>query len=146
MEIWKKNLVIIWICQFVAMIGMSAIVPFLPLFVRELGVTSLEETAYWSGLVFAGPFFISFFLIPIWGNLGDRYGRKIMTVRAVFGLAVAQALVAANTPKEKTGYALGLLQSATAAGTVLGPLLGGLISELFGFRSVFFIVAGFVII
>ena len=158
------------------MIGMSAIVPFLPLFVRELGVTSLEETAYWSGLVFAGPFFISFFLIPIWGNLGDRYGRKIMTVRAVFGLAVAQvlvgvsqnvtqlflarlvqgllrgflpaamALVAANTPKEKTGYALGLLQSATAAGTVLGPLLGGLISDLFGFRSVFFIVAGLLII
>jgi len=176
MDSWKRNLIIIWICQFVAMIGMSAIVPFLPLFVRELGVTSLEETAYWSGLVFAGPFFISFFLIPIWGNLGDRYGRKIMTVRAVFGLAVAQvlvgvsqnvtqlflarlvqgllsgflpaamALVAANTPKEKTGYALGLLQSATAAGTVLGPLLGGLISDLFGFRSVFFIVAGLLII
>ena len=176
MESWKKNLVIVWICQFVAMIGMSAIVPFLPLFVRELGVTSLEETAYWSGLVFAGPFFISFFLIPIWGNLGDRYGRKIMTVRAVLGLAIAQvlvglsqnvtqlflarlvqgllsgflpaamALVAANTPKEKTGYALGLLQSATAAGTVLGPLLGGLISDLFGFRSVFFIVAGLLII
>ena len=176
MDSWKRNLIIIWICQFVAMIGMSAIVPFLPLFVRELGVTSLEETAYWSGLVFAGPFFISFFLIPIWGNLGDRYGRKIMTVRAVLGLAIAQvlvgvsqnvtqlflarlvqgllsgflpaamALVAANTPKEKTGYALGLLQSATAAGTVLGPLLGGLISDLFGFRSVFFIVAGLLII
>src|SRR4030066_171956 len=93
MDSWKRNLIIVWICQFVAMIGMSAIVPFLPLFVRELGVTSLEKTAYWSGLVFAGPFFISFFLIPIWGNLGDRYGRKIMTVRAVFGLAVAQVLV-----------------------------------------------------
>jgi len=176
MNSWKRNLIIIWICQFVAMIGMSAIVPFLPLFVRELGVTSLEETAYWSGLVFAGPFFISFFLTPIWGNLGDKYGRKIMTVRAVLGLAIAQvlvglsqnvtqlflarlvqgllsgflpaamALVAANTPKEKTGYALGLLQSATAAGTVLGPLLGGLISDIFGFRSVFFTVAGLLII
>lgn len=176
MHSWKRNLIIIWICQFVAMIGMSAIVPFLPLFVRELGVYSLKETAYWSGLVFAGPFFISFFLTPIWGNLGDKYGRKIMTVRAVMGLAIAQvlvglsqnitqlflarlvqgllsgflpaamALVAANTPKEKTGYALGLLQSATAAGTVLGPLLGGLISDIFGFRSVFFIVAGLLIV
>lgn len=154
------------------MVGMSAIVPFLPLFVRELGVTSLEETAYWSGLVFAGPFFISFFLTPVWGNLGDRYGRKIMTVRALLGLAIAQvlvgfsqnvtqlflarllqgllsgflpaamALIAANTPKDKTGYALGLLQSSTAAGTVLGPLLGGLLSDTLGFRSVFFIVAG----
>ena len=152
MDIWKRNLIIIWICQFIAMIGMSAIVPFLPLFVRELGVTSLEETAYWSGLVFAGPFFISFFLTPIWGNLGDKYGRKMMTVRAVLGLAIAQvlvglsqdvtqlflarlvqgllsgflpaamALVAANTPKEKTGYALGLLQSATAGGTVIRSL------------------------
>ncbi len=172
---WKRNLIIVWICQFVAMIGMSAIVPFLPLFVRDLGVRSLEETAYWSGLVFAGPFFISFFLTPVWGNLGDKYGRKMMTVRAVLGLAIAQvlvgfsqnvtqlflarlvqgllsgflpaamALVAANTPKEKTGYALGLLQSATAAGTVLGPLLGGLVSDLLGFRSVFFIVAGLLV-
>ena len=176
MDSWKKNLIVIWICQFVAMIGMSAIVPFLPLFVRELGVTNLEETAYWSGLVFAGPFFISFFLAPVWGNLGDKYGRKMMTVRAILGLAIAQvlvglsqnvtqlflarlvqgllsgflpaamALVAANTPREKTGYALGLLQSATAGGTVLGPLLGGLISDLTGFRSVFFIVAGLLIV
>lgn len=173
---WKRNLIIVWICQFVAMIGMSAIVPFLPLFIRDLGVTSLEETAYWSGLVFAGPFFISFFLTPVWGNLGDKYGRKMMTVRAVLGLAIAQvlvgfsqnvtklflarlvqgllsgflpaamALVASNTPKEKTGYALGLLHSATAAGTVLGPLLGGLVSDLFGFRSVFFIVAGLLVV
>ncbi len=176
MDSWKRNLIVVWVCQFVAMIGMSAVVPFLPLFIRELGVTNLEETAYWSGLVFAGPFFISFFLIPVWGNLGDRYGRKIMIIRAILGLAIAQiligftqnvtqlflarlvqgllsgflpaamALVAANTPKEKTGYALGLLQSATAAGTVLGPLLGGFVSDILGFRSVFFLVAGLLII
>jgi len=171
MNNWKRNLVIVWICQFVTMIGMSAIVPFLPLFIRELGITNIEETAAWSGFVFAGPFFISFFLTPVWGNLGDRYGRKIMTVRALLGLAIAQvlvgfsqnvtqlflarliqgllsgflpaamALVAANTPKEKTGYALGLLQSSTAAGTVIGPVIGGLISDIIDFRSVFFTVA-----
>jgi DHA1 family multidrug resistance protein-like MFS transporter len=171
MTFWKKNLLIVWICQFLAMVGMSAIVPFLPLFVRELGVTNLEETAGWSGLVFAGPFFISFFLTPIWGSLGDKYGRKIMTLRAVFGLALSQliigfsqdvthlfvgrllqgalsgflpaamALVASNTPEEKTGYALGLLQSSTSAGMVLGPLIGGVISDLIGFRNVFFVVS-----
>lgn len=154
------------------MVGMSAIVPFLPLFVRDLGVNDLEQSATWSGLVFAGPFFISFFLTPVWGSMGDKYGRKIMTLRAVFGLAIAQviigfsqnvthlflgrlaqgalsgflpaamALVAANTPEEKTGYALGILQSATAAGTVLGPLIGGVLSDLIGFRAVFFSVAG----
>ena len=169
---WKKNLYIMWICQFLAMVGMSSIVPFLPLFVRELGVTSIEETSKWSGLVFAGPFFVSLFLSSVWGNLGDKYGRKMMTIRATFGLALAQiligfsqdinqlfiarmiqgglsgflpaamALIASNTPEEKTGYALGMLQSSTAAGTVLGPLLGGVIADFFSFRAVFFVVAG----
>jgi len=161
-----------WICQFLAMVGMSSIVPFLPLFVRELGVTSIEETSKWSGLVFAGPFFVSLFLSSVWGNLGDKYGRKMMTIRATFGLAFAQiligysqdinqlflarmlqgglsgflpaamALIASNTPEEKTGYALGTLQSSTAAGTVLGPLFGGVISDFLSFRAVFFVVAG----
>ncbi len=169
---WKKNLYIMWICQFLAMVGMSSIVPFLPLFVRELGVTTIEETSKWSGLVFAGPFFVSLFLSSIWGNLGDKYGRKLMTIRATFGLAIAQiiigfstditqlflgrllqgalsgflpaamALIASNTPEEKTGYALGILQSSTAAGTVLGPLFGGVISNFLSFRAVFFVVAG----
>ena len=88
---WKKNLYIMWICQFLAMVGMSSIVPFLPLFVRELGVTSIEETSKWSGLVFAGPFFVSLFLSSLWGNLGDKYGRKLMMIRATFGLAIAQS-------------------------------------------------------
>lgn len=169
---WKKNLYVMWICQFLAMVGMSSIVPFLPLFIRELGITSIEETSKWSGLVFAGPFFVSLFLSSVWGNLGDKYGRKIMTIRATFGLAIAQvligfsqdinqlfiarmlqgglsgflpaamALIASNTPEEKTGYALGILQSSTAAGTVLGPLLGGVIADFLSFRAVFFVVAG----
>ena len=169
---WKKNLYVMWICQFLAMVGMSSIVPFLPLFIRELGTTSIEETSKWSGLVFAGPFFVSLFLSSVWGNLGDKYGRKIMTIRATFGLAIAQvligfsqdinqlfiarmlqgglsgflpaamALIASNTPEEKTGYALGILQSSTAAGTVLGPLLGGVIADFLSFRAVFFVVAG----
>lgn len=169
---WKKNLYIMWICQFLAMVGMSSIVPFLPLFIRDLGITSIEETSKWSGLVFAGPFFVSLFLSSVWGNLGDKYGRKIMTIRATFGLAIAQvligfsqdinqlfiarmlqgglsgflpaamALIASNTPEEKTGYSLGLLQSSTAAGTVLGPLLGGVIADFLSFRAVFFVVAG----
>ena len=172
MEYWKKNLLFIWLSQFFAMVGMSSIVPFLPLFIRELGIVSVSETAKWSGWVFAGPFFISFFLTPVWGSLGDKYGRKIISIRAIFGLAIAQvlvglsqnvthlflarllqgalsgfipsamALVAANTPKEKTSYALGILQTGTAAGTVLGPLIGGFLADLMGYRNVFFLVSG----
>src|SRR3989304_5661176 len=93
MELWRKNLYILWGTQFLAMMGMNLVVPFLPFFIRELGVTEPAELARWSGLVFSGPFVLSFIATPIWGNLGDRYGRKIMVVRAIFGLAISQALI-----------------------------------------------------
>ncbi len=172
LEYWEKNLVFIWISQFLGMVGMSAVIPFLPLFVRSLGVKTAAEVSTWSGLVFAGPFIASFFITPLWGLLGDKYGRKIITVRAILGLAIAQffvglslnvyqlfttrvlqgflsgfvpaalALVAANTPKEKNAFALGVLQTSIAAGNIFGPLIGGFLADLFGFRAVFFIVSG----
>ncbi len=167
MKYWQRNLLIMWICQFLTMVGMSAIVPFLPLFVNELGVHNIDSAARWSGFIFSGPFFISLFMAPVWGNLGDKYGRKVMTVRAIFGLALAQflislvkspeqlmlvrllqgllsgflpaamALIVSNTPKEKTSYALGVLTTSTAAGNVLGPFLGGVIADILGYRTVF---------
>ncbi len=170
-EYWKKNLIFIWVSQFLGMVAMSAVTPFLPLYIRHLGVVEPHQISTWSGLVFAGPFLVSFFITPLWGNLGDKYGRKIITLRAILGLAIAQilvgfsqdvyqlflsrvfqgalsgfipaalALVASNTPKEKTAYALGVLQTATASGTIFGPLIGGFLADLFGFRAVFFVVS-----
>ncbi|MEW6510346.1 MAG: MFS transporter [Bacteroidota bacterium] len=170
-ELWRRNLRILWGTQFLAMIGMNLVVPFLPFYIRSLGVTDPDDLARWSGLVFAGPFFVSFVATPFWGNLGDRYGRKIMVVRALFGLAVSQvlmglaqdvyqlllfrivqgaisgfiasalALVSTNTPKERIGYALGVMQSATAGGMVLGPFIGGLLADLIGYREIFFVTA-----
>jgi MFS transporter, DHA1 family, multidrug resistance protein len=169
---WRKNLYIIWAAQFLAMMGMSLVIPFLPFYIRELGVTNPEDVAQWSGLVYAGPFFLSFFFTPVWGIMGDKYGRKAMTVRAIFGLAISQALigfspnvqmlfvfrlvqgilsgfiastlalVSANTPREKSGYAIGVLQTASSSGAVIGPLVGGSMADLFGYRPLFFIVAG----
>lgn len=171
MQIWKRNLYIIWISQFFSIGGISLVLPFLPLFIRELGVQSAEQERIWSGWAFAGPFLVSFLSTPLWGALGDKYGRKMMTVRAIFGLGISQilvgmsqtpfqlvffrmiqgivsgfipaalALVSANTPKEHNGYALGVLQTSTAAGSILGPLLGATLSAFFGFRIIFFINA-----
>jgi DHA1 family multidrug resistance protein-like MFS transporter len=173
MESWRKNLYVLWGTQFLAMLGMNLVVPFLPFFIRSLGVTDPNELARWSGLVFAGPFVLSFIATPLWGTLGDRYGRRTMVIRAIFGLALSQllmgfsqnvvqllmfrvlqgaisgfiaatlALVSTTTPKERMGYAMGLMQSASAGGMVLGPFFGGVLADLFGYRPVFFITAAF---
>ncbi|MCI0450167.1 MAG: MFS transporter [Chlorobi bacterium] len=154
---WRKNLYIIWFAQLIAMIGMSMVIPFLPLFVKELGVTETAEVKRWSGLVVSGVFITAFIAIPFWGWLGDRVGKKKMVLRAILGLAVSQfliglsqdvvqlfifrmlqgalsgfiaaalALVSSNTPKEKSGFAIGFLASSTAAGNLLGPFIGGML-------------------
>ncbi len=168
---WRKNLYIIWSAQLIAMIGMSMVIPFLPLFVRDLGVTEITEVKRWSGLVVSGVFITAFIATPVWGWLGDRIGKKKMVLRAIFGLAASQfliglsqdvvqlfifrmvqgalsgfiaaalALVSSNTPKEKSGYAIGFLASSTAAGNLLGPFIGGLMADAFGYRNVFFITS-----
>lgn len=157
--------------QFVAMVGMSMVVPFLPFYIRELGVTNPDELEHWSGIVFSGPFILSFLLTPVWGVLGDRFGKKKMVLRAIFGLALSQfliglsanvwqlfafrmvqgaisgfiasslALVSASTPKERSGYSIGILQTSISSGTVIGPFIGGFIADMTSYRTVFFITS-----
>ncbi len=176
MESWRRNLYILWGTQFLAMVGMNLVVPFLPFYIRQLGVTDPADLSRWSGIVFAGPFFISVVATPLWGSLGDRYGRKMMVIRALFGLALSQvlmgfaqnvyqlllfriiqgavsgfiasalALISTNTPKQHIGYALGFIQSASAGGMVLGPFVGGVLADFAGYRQIFFITATLCII
>ena len=171
MEVWRKNLYSIWVAQFVAMVGMSMVVPFLPFYIRELGITNPDELEHWSGIVFSGPFILSFILTPVWGMLGDRFGKKSMVLRAIFGLAISQlligsavnveqlfifrmvqgaisgfiaaslALVSSSTPREKSGYAIGILQTSISSGTVIGPFIGGLIADMTSYRTVFFVAS-----
>lgn len=171
MEVWRKNLYSIWTAQFIAMVGMSMVIPFLPFYIRELGISNQDELEHWSGIVFSGPFILSFILTPVWGMLGDRFGKKTMVMRAIFGLAVSQlligfsanvvqlfifrmvqgaisgfiasslALVSSSTPKERSGYAIGILQTSISSGTVIGPFIGGIISDMTSYRTVFFVTS-----
>jgi DHA1 family multidrug resistance protein-like MFS transporter len=168
MELWQKNLYSLWVAQFVAAVGLSMVFPFLPFYLRELGITEKQAVKLWSGLLFSAPFIVAAFLQPFWGILGDRYGRKPMVVRAMVGLALANvlmgfartapqllalrffqgslsgfvapslALLASCTPEQKTGQALGTLQSALVTGMIVGPLLGGLLAHFMGYRPIFF--------
>lgn len=170
MERWKLNLIVLWIGNFLVMSGMTMIVPFLSLYLKQdLGLTDEHEIGVWAGIIFAGNFMTSFIFQPIWGKVADRYGRKPMLLRSGFGMAVvmtlmgfsssawhllllrmlngtisgfvpaATALVSATTPKQHVGFAMGTLQSGAVAGSILGPLMGGLLADWVGFRPIFYI-------
>jgi MFS transporter, DHA1 family, multidrug resistance protein len=172
-ESWQKNLLFISIAQFIAMIGMSSCVPFLPLYIRQLGINNIEEAQLWSGLIFSGPYWLSIITVPLWGVLADKYGHKLMVIRAIFGLSIAMTLmgfandvvqllilrifqgavsgfiaaalgfITVNTPENRSGYAIGILQSSISAGNIFGPFIGGILSDIIGIRPVFFIVGAF---
>jgi DHA1 family multidrug resistance protein-like MFS transporter len=166
---WKRNLFVLWFGQFMVMSGMTMIIPFLPLYIQELGVTDEKQVALWAGIIFAGNFVTAFLFQPFWGRLADKYGRKMMIIRSGLGMAVvmilmgfstsvwhllllrllngtisgympaAAALVSANTPRERIGFAMGTLQSGAVAGTIFGPVIGGLMVKWVGFAPIFFI-------
>jgi MFS transporter, DHA1 family, multidrug resistance protein len=166
---WQKNLYALWIAQFLAMVGLTLVVPFIPFYIGVLGVKRVEDVERWSGLLFAVPFFIQAVAAPLWGVLGDRHGRKIMVLRAMGGIglmsilsafvrtvqellflrsvqggvsgfvAAANALVSAEIPAERLGVAMGLLQTSLTAGGIVGPLIGGVLADLLGYPSVFVI-------
>ncbi len=166
---WQKNLYTLWMAQFVASLGLTLIAPFVPLYIGTLGVSRLDDVERWSGILFAAPFLVQAFAQPLWGVLGDRYGRKMMVLRALAGIGGTQvlsalvrnvgellalrlmqggvagfvsasnALVSASIPRDRLGTAMGVLQTSLTAGGVIGPLVGGALADLVGFRYVFVI-------
>jgi len=171
MTTWKRTLYLLVFVQLVSAIGMSSIFPFLPLYVESLGSTTGLSIEVLAGLVYSTQAFAMMVAAPFWGALADRYGRKPMVVRATLGGAIivalmgfAQsaeqlvalravqglvtgvisaitALVASIVPRERAGYALGLLQVGLWGGISVGPLLGGATADLFGFRAAFLLTA-----
>ena len=100
MESWKVNLISVWFGCFFTGLAISQILPFLPLYVSQLGVTSHEALSMWSGLTFSVTFLVSAIVSPMWGSLADRKGRKLMLLRASLGMAIVIALIGAETAYE----------------------------------------------
>jgi MFS family permease len=168
-QYWRRNLVVSLIGSFTTIVAMTLLVPFLPLYVAELGVRDPAAIAQWSGIAFSATFFAAALIAPFWGRMADRYGRKLMLVRASLGMAIAMSLmgmahnvfelvglrlfagfaggyssgatilVATQTPKRRTGWALGMLNSGIMAGSLVGPLIGGTLPPLIGIRGTFWI-------
>ena len=176
MESGKVNLISVWFGCFFTGLAISQILPFLPLYISQLGVNSHEALSMWSGLTFRVTFLISAIVSPLWGSLADRKGRKLMLLRASLGMAIAillqafatnvwqlfllrgimgltsgyipnaMALVASQVPRERSGWALSTLATAQISGVISGPLMGGFIADHVGLRPVFFITAMLLIV
>jgi DHA1 family multidrug resistance protein-like MFS transporter len=166
---WRRNLALLWICQVLSLMGFSFALPFLPLYIQEIGITDPKALRLWSGLLTAGSGVSLAIMTPIWGFLSDRFGRKPMTLRAnlagvfiLFAMGLARSpelllvlrivhgaftgtvianltLVVSNTPDRRIGFAIGIMNTAVFTGNAIGPLVGGYFADLFGFRMAFFL-------
>jgi DHA1 family multidrug resistance protein-like MFS transporter len=165
---WRRNLAVCVFGSFTTLVSLSMLLPFLPIYVQQLGVQSQSAVIQWSGIAFGATFFGTAITAPVWGRLADRYGRKPMLVRAAVGMAVVMSLigiahnvhqlvalrllaglvggyssastvmVGTQAPKERAGWALGVLSTGALAGNLIGPLVGGFLPGWLGIRGTFF--------
>ncbi len=173
---WRRNLAVCFGGSFTTIVAMTLLLPYLPLYVEQLGVPDRPAIVWWSGIAYGATFFTAALAAPVWGMLADRYGRKPMLIRASLGMAVsmsligvvtnvwqlvalrfavgllggyssgATAMVAAQSPKAKTAWALGVLSAGIMAGNVVGPLAGGVLPHLIGVRNTFFLTGGLIFV
>ncbi len=157
--------------QLLASVGFSTIFPFLPNYVEFLGVRGSGSIIFWVSAVFSVQAVAMMIASPIWGAMSDRTGRKLMVERALFGGAIvvflmafvhsaeeltflrliqglttgvasaASSMVASSAPRNRLGYAMGMMQTASWAGASIGPMIGGGLQYFFGFRLSFVLTA-----
>ena len=168
---WQRTVHIVAATQVAVLIGFNFAFPFLPLLIQDLGVTDRGELALWTGLAIGLSGMVMAVVSPIWGLVADRFGRKTMLIRSIGAGAILTGLQAAVTnvaqlavvrilqgaltgtqtagwmliagiaPKERTGYSIGLLNTAIQVGNLAGPVLGGIAVATIGLRSSFLVGA-----
>ncbi|MGO4439063.1 multidrug efflux MFS transporter [Rhizobium sp. RAF56] len=173
---WMRNLLVCLGGSFTTIVAMTLLLPFLPLYIEELGLSDRAAIVQWSGIAYGATFFAAALVAPLWGRIGDIYGRKLMLVRASLGMAIvislmgmagsvwqlvalrlltglaggyssgSMVLVATQTPKARSAWALGTLSAGIMAGNLVGPLIGGALPPIVGIRNTFLLAGGFIFI
>ena len=167
MPTWKRNLFVLCVVQLLTLTGFSAYGSFIAFYVQELGASSFAEATSWMAAFQTGGGIAMMVAAPVWGTLADRYGRKMMLIRATgagcilaFLMSIAQnpmqltviriaqgafcgtvsaamTMVATGTPEEHLGSSMGLMQMVQFISGAIGPVLGGLAADALGYRAVF---------
>jgi len=170
---WQRNVYAVTAASFMGYTGFTLVMPFLPLFIGQLGVTDVGHVAIWTGVSLGVTPGLTAILAPAWGRLGDRYGRKLMVERSmasfvvlmaamalvtrawhVFALRAVQglfagygslsvAMAAESAPRDRMPSAIGLVQTAQRLGPAVGPVIGGVLAGLVGLRRAFIVTALF---
>ena len=173
---WRRNLYVCLFGSFTTIAAMTLLLPFLPLYVAQLGVQTQAAVVQWSGVAYGATFLGAGLMAPLWGKLADLYGRKPILIRASLGMAVtmsligtaqnvwqlvalrllagllggyssgAVVLVATQTPRDRSGWALGTLSTGAMAGALIGPLIGGALPSLIGVRETFYLAGGVIFV
>lgn len=170
---WRRNLWVLCIGVALSGASYTMVIPFLPLYLIELGVDQ-SNVAVWSGVIFSSTFLVAAILAPYWGRKADHLGKKRMLIRAGICLSIsyflgylvrtpyellgmrilqgvangfvpaAYSIVSSSSPEDKMGASLGFMQAGLLCGGILGPLLGGTLSHVYGMRQSFVISAGII--
>ena len=153
--------------------GFTLVMPFLPLYIAELGTTDLSEIAMWSGLTLAATPAVTAISAPMWGRVGDRYGSKVLVIRSIAAFTLTKAamafvtapwqllalrallgvfagygaltisMAAESAPRERMAHAIGIVQTGQRLGPAVGPVIGGALAPLVGLRNAFLVAAAF---
>lgn len=167
MEPWRRNVIAATTASFVGFTGFTLVMPFLALYFQELGVTGRADLALWAGLTLGVTPAVTALCSPFWGRVGDRFGSKILVQRSLlsfvvvtglmsqatapwhlFALRAVQGLVAGyggltismaalSAPPERMAAAIGSVQTAQRIGPAIGPVLGGILAPMVGYRATF---------
>src|SRR4051812_25957198 len=168
---WKRNHRVVVIVTFVGFTGSTLVMPFLALYIQQLGVTDTGEVALWTGLTLGSTPAITALCAPFWGRVADRYGNKILVQRSLLSFVVVMAamayaqtawqlfvlralqglvagygpltlsMAAISAPREEMASAIGSVQTAQRIGPAIGPVVGGILAAAVGHRHAFLVAA-----
>jgi DHA1 family multidrug resistance protein-like MFS transporter len=172
-RLWRRNLFALTAAVFIGFTGFTLVMPFLPIYVSQMGVTDIGAIAAWTGVTLGVTPAMTAIFAPIWGRLADRFGRRFMVARSLFSFviimgamafatepwhlfalrvlqgffagygALCLAMAAESAPPGKLAQSIGLVQTAQRLGPALGPVIGALVSGIVGLRATFFVTAVF---
>jgi MFS family permease len=164
---WRRNQAAVTGATFIGFAGFTLVMPFLPLYFGELGVSDPSHVAVWSGLSLGVTPAVTAAMAPAWARLADRFGRKMMVARSLGSFVIIMALMAfvrhpwqvlalraiqglfagygpialtmaaESAPADQIATAIGFVQTAQRLGPALGPVIGGGLTQAVGIRGTF---------